>query len=220
MEDTMFTLAQIAAFTKQQCRDAAKWDAFLSQEEKDAITARMDVLTAPPAPTPFPKQDALTEAFEQWKAWDGVIKDLTAEARAGNHTYVVDPAEGPVTPKKQRKPRDPNAPKRERKQSDKERKPADGRPVVNGVEYRSFKAAADGLGLTAGMAQEDIDAKSWRRHLGVAAEVIFDTEKMHDGFKQRMIDGAAGKLPNWTGMDYTLIHPVTGEKWALPTAAK
>jgi hypothetical protein len=204
---------------KAEVKKALAFRFLLDDETAAALEARLKELDAPPEPTPFPKQDALTEAFQQWKAWGCVIKDLTAEARAGNHTYVVDPAEGTVTPKKQRKPRDPNAPKRERKQSEKERKPADGRPIVDGVEYRSFKAAADGLGLTDGMTQEEIDGKSWRRHLGVAADVIFDTVAMHDGFKQRMIAGAAGKLPNWAGMsNFTLIHPVTGERWALPAA--
>lgn len=67
----------------------------------DALNARM-LKFAPPAPTPFPKQAELNEAYAQWKSWGATIKTLTAEARAGNHTFTNGDGQT-VKPGKQRK---------------------------------------------------------------------------------------------------------------------
>lgn len=222
-----FTQEQIAAFDKAQCKALlSKFDGMLDDATKAALTARVEELVAPPAPTAFPKQDELTAAYEQWKAWGDVAKGLIAEAKAGNHTYTDNDGKT-VQPKKARKVRDPNAAPRQRKVntdgSPVERKSMS-RPVIGGVEYSSFEQAARALGQVGNLPEDEIKARSWRRHLKITAgDVVFTDATAHDSFKQRMIDGATKdpatnkvKLPNWAGMEvWTLVHPVTGERWNL-----
>ena len=53
----------------------------------EALNARL-LKFAPPAPTPFPRQTELTEAYAQIKIWSDTAKKLIKEARDGNHTFV------------------------------------------------------------------------------------------------------------------------------------
>ncbi len=83
----MFTPEQIGKMSKAEVKAAKNLDAFLSDDDRKNLDARWQALTAPPAPTPFPKQEELDEAYAQIKLWSDAAKGLIAEARQGNHTY-------------------------------------------------------------------------------------------------------------------------------------
>lgn len=98
----MFTPDQIGTMDKSQVKAARGLGSLLSEEDKTGLDARWTALTAPPAPTPFPRQEELDEAYAQIKSWSDAAKGLIAEARQGNHTYHK--ADGAVVkPSKQRK---------------------------------------------------------------------------------------------------------------------
>ena len=132
-----------------------------------------------------------------------------AEARKGNHTYLVDPKEGV---KGKRAPRAPRQP----------RKSSEVRTVMtltvkteDGHTFSSFRQAAEHLGLTAGLTAEKVNSTSWRRYIKDPVTVTFVDGEMFRGFRDSMADGAAGKLPNWAGMEnFTLVSP-DGETWKL-----
>lgn len=84
----MFTREIIDSMDKSQVKAARGLGSLLNDDDKTWLDARLAVLTAPPAPTPFPRQAELDKAYSEWKAWGKVIKDLHTEARAGNHSYV------------------------------------------------------------------------------------------------------------------------------------
>ena len=84
----MFTKTQIDGMSKAEVKAALNLAAYLSEDVLKMLNDRMVALTAPPTPTPFPKQSELDDAYEQFKAWGATIKTLTAEARTGNHTFT------------------------------------------------------------------------------------------------------------------------------------
>lgn len=207
-----FTAEQVAAMDKAQCKALlSKFDGMLDAATKKLLTARIEQLDKPADPTPFPRQSELTDAWSQWKYWGGEIKELVAEARKGNHTYVVDPKEGV---KGKRAPRTTRQPRKS--------KSSEVRTVMtltvkteDGEEHASFRAAAEHLGLTAGLTAEKVSATSWRRYIKDPITVKFVDGEMFRAFRDRMADGAAGKLPNWAGMEnFTLVSP-DGETWKL-----
>lgn len=205
----MFTQETINKMDKAQVAAALKLSGLLDAETVAKLNARKDALNAPADPTPFPRQSELTDAWSQWKAWGETIKELVTEARKGNHTYVVDPKEGV---KGKRAPRATRQP----------RKSSEVRTVMtltvkteDGEEHASFRAAAEHLGLTAGLTAEKVSATSWRRYIKDPITVKFVDEEMFESFRDRMAEGAAGRLPNWAGMEnFTLVSP-DGETWKL-----
>ena len=96
-------MERIAGMTKGQVQKAIQdiEDGLGNPAALEALNARM-LKFAPPAPTPFPRQADLDEAYAQWKAWGVTIRTLTAEARAGNHTFTNGDGEN-VKPGKRRK---------------------------------------------------------------------------------------------------------------------
>ncbi len=84
----MFTPDQIGTMDKSQVKAARGLGSLLSEEDKTGLDARWTALTAPPAPTPFPRQKELDEAYAQIKSWSDAAKGLIAEARQGNHTFT------------------------------------------------------------------------------------------------------------------------------------
>jgi len=65
------------------------------------------------------------------------------------------------------------------------------------------------------LSAEKINSVSWRRYIKEPVTVKFVDTAMFASFRDRMIDGAAGKLPNWAGMEnFTLVSP-DGETWKL-----
>ena len=127
----MFTREIIDGMDKSQVKAAKGLGSLLNDDDKTMLDARLAVLTAPPAPTPFPKQSQLDEAYAQLKAWSETIKGLHAEARAGNHTFTNGDGQT-VKPGKTRK--------------------ATSKPtasvvaiVIDGQSHKSFTAAAEAL---------------------------------------------------------------------------
>ena len=127
----MFTREIIDGMDKTQVKAAKGLGSLLNDDDKTMLDARLTVLTAPPAPTAFPKQSELDEAYAQWKAWGETIKALHTEARLGNHTYIRADGET-VKPGKTRK-----APVRTGKAT----------IVIGGTEYKSWTEAANGLNV-------------------------------------------------------------------------
>lgn len=84
----MFTPEAIAKFNKAETKAALALAAHLDENTVKTLNDRLAELTAPPAPSPFPRQAELDEAYSEWQAWGQTIKELHAAARAGNHTFV------------------------------------------------------------------------------------------------------------------------------------
>jgi len=207
----MFTQEMINKMDKAQVAAALKLAGLLDTETVAKLNARKDALAAPPAPTPFPKQAELTDAFENIAAWSEIAKALIKEARDGNHTWTDKDGEVKGT----RKERAKSAAGDKSKSSDD--KAVSGITVVteDGAEHASFRLTAEHLGLTSGLSAEKINSVSWRRYIKEPVTVKFVDTAMFASFRDRMIDGAAGKLPNWAGMEnFTLVSP-DGETWKL-----
>lgn len=141
----MFTPEQIGKMSKAEVKAARALDAFLSDDDKTGLDARWQALTAPPAPTAFPRQTELDEAYSEWQAWGQTIKELHAAARAGNHTFVK--ADGTTA-----------KPGRARKAAT--TKTGKAQIVIDGRVYTSWNKAADGENV-----RPDLDrgtARNWR----------------------------------------------------------
>ena len=148
----MFSKDMIDKMSKAEVKAAKNLDAFLSDDDRTMLDARWAALTAPPAPTAFPKQAELDEAYAQWKAWGETIKALHTEARLGNHTYHKADGET-VKPGKTRK-----APVKAGKAT----------IVIGGTEYKSWTEAANGLNV-----HPEYDhsvARNWRPLVMAATE--------------------------------------------------
>lgn len=141
----MFTAEQIGSMDKTQVKAAKGLGSLLSDDDKAMLDARLAVLTAPPAPTPFPRQAELDEAYAQWKAWGVTIKGLHAEARAGNHTYRNADGET-VKPGKQRKATTTTTGKAQ--------------IVIGANVYKSWSEAADGENVKPDLSRTV--ARNWR----------------------------------------------------------
>jgi len=207
----MFTQEVIDKMDKAQVAAALKLAGLLDSETVARLNTRKDALSAPPAPTPFPKQAELTDAFDNIAAWSEIAKALIKEARDGNHTWTD--KEGAV--KGTRKERAKKSVGDKSESSDGGR--VTGITVVteDGAEHASFRLAAEHLGLTAGLTAEKINSVSWRRYIEEPVTVKFTTNDMFESFADRMADGAAGRLPNWANMEnFTLVSP-DGETWKL-----
>lgn len=204
----MFTQETINKMDKAQVTAALRLSGLLDAETVAKLNARKDALNAPAERTPFPKQAELTDAFENIAAWSEIAKALIKEARDGNHTWIDQTG----TVKGTRKER---AASNKSKSSD--GKAISGITVVteDGAEHASFRLAAEHLGLTEGLTAEKINDTSWRRYIKEPVTVKFVDQAMFESFRDRMIEGQAGKLPNWKGMDnYTLIS-TDGDRWTL-----
>lgn len=205
----MFTQEMIDKMDKAQVAAALKLAGLLDTETVAKLNARKDALAAPPAPTPFPKQAELTDAFENIAAWSEIAKALIKEARDGNHTWTDEDGEVKGTRKERAKSTGGKSEGSDVKVS--------GITVVteDGAEHASFRLAADHLGLTSGLSAEKINSVSWRRYIEEPVTVKFVDKGMFESFADRMADGAAGKLPNWANMEnFTLVSP-EGETWKL-----
>ena len=141
----MFTPDQIGTMDKSQVKAARGLGSLLSEEDKTGLDARWTALTAPPAPTPFPKQEELDEAYAQIKSWSDAAKGLIAEARQGNHTYHK--ADGAVVkPSKQRKAAT--------------NKTGKAQIVIGERVYTSWSKAADGENVRPDLSRDT--ARNWR----------------------------------------------------------
>jgi len=200
----MFTQEMIDRMDKAQVAAALKLAGLLDAETVAKLNARKDALNAPAERTPFPKQAELSDAFENIAAWSEIAKALIKEARDGNHTWTD--AAGEV--KGTRKERAKKSAGDKSESSDGGR--VSGITVVteDGAEHASFRLAAEHLGLTTGLTAEKINSVSWRRYIQEPVTVKFADKAMFESFRDRMADGAAGKLPNWAGMEnFTLVPP-------------
>lgn len=205
----MFTQETINKMDKAQVAAALKLAGLLDAETVAKLNARKDALNAPAERTPFPKQAELTDAFANIAAWSEVAKALLKEARDGNHTWT-DQAGEVKGIRKQRAASD-------KSKSESSDDKVSGITVIteDGAEHAKFRLAAEHLGLTAGLTAEKINDTSWRRYIKEPVTVKFVEQAMFNSFRDRMIEGKAGKLPNWKGMEnYTLISP-DGETWKL-----
>ena len=204
----MFTQETINKMDKAQVAAALKLAGLLDADTVAKLNARKDALNAPAERTPFPKQAELTDAFDNIAAWSEIAKALIKEAREGNHTWTDQT--GQI--KGIRKERAAS-----NKSESSDGKTVSGITVVteDGAEHASFRLAAEHLGLTNGLTAEKINSVSWRRYIEEPVTVKFVDTAMFASFRDRMIDGAAGNLPNWANMEnYTLISP-DGETWKL-----
>ena len=140
----MFTRDMINGMDKAQVKAAKGLGSLLSDDDKAMLDARLAVLTAPPAPTPFPKQAELTDAYAQWKSWGATIKTLVGEARTGNHTFTNGDGET-VKPGKQRKASATTG---------------KAQIVIGANVYTSWSAAADGENVKPDLSRTI--ARNWR----------------------------------------------------------
>lgn len=124
----MFTREIIDGMDKSQVKAAKGLGTLLNDDDKAMLEARWTALTAPPAPTPFPKQAELTDAYAQLAAWAETIKTLHTEARAGNHTYIRGDGETVKAAKTRKAPV----------------KAGKATIVIGGNTYTSWQKAADG----------------------------------------------------------------------------
>lgn len=185
MPTITFTAAQVAAMDKKACKSMLRdLDAMLDDATKALLSARIEALDKPADPTPFPRQSELTEAWQQWQQWGATVKDLVTEARKGFHSYILDPKEGTVTPKRrQRKDGTGNNTKRG--------KAEDLQITVNGVDYDSWTAVCDALvpNLVADKAAAGTEKRNigWRAEAykaataqGATVKLTFKTEEKYD----------------------------------------
>lgn len=88
MELSQKAMERINGMTKGQVQRALAdiQDGIGNPAALDALLARM-LKFAPPAPTPFPRQAELDEAYAQIKLWSDTAKELIKEAKQGNYTY-------------------------------------------------------------------------------------------------------------------------------------
>lgn len=141
----MFTRDMINGMDKAQVKAAKGLGSLLNEDDKAMLDARLAVLTAPPAPTPFPKQAELDKAYAQWKSWGATIKDLIDEARTGNHTFTNGDG-ATVKPGKARKATTTTTGKAQ--------------IVIGAKTYTSWQKAADGENVKPDLSRTI--ARNWR----------------------------------------------------------
>jgi len=181
MPTITFTAAQVAAMDKKACKSMLRdLDAMLDDATKKLLTARIEQLERPADPTPFPRQTELTDAWRQWSAWGETVKELVGEARKGFHSYILNPREGTVTPKRQ-----------QRKNGTTRGKAEDLQITVNDVNYASWKDVCDAIypNLVADKAAAGVEKRNigWRAEAYKAAKeqratvkLVFRTEEKYD----------------------------------------
>lgn len=141
----MFTREIIDGMDKSQVKAAKGLGSILNDDDKTMLDARLAVLTAPPAPTPFPKQAELTDAYAQWKSWGATIKTLVSEARTGNHTFTNGDGETVKAAKTRKAPVTTEA------------KPV---MIVDGREYTAWRSIADEYKVRPHLPR---DGQNWRK---------------------------------------------------------
>lgn len=200
MTTITFTAAQVEAMDKKACKSMLRdLNAMLDDATKALLTARIEQLERPAEPTPFPRQSELTDAWQQWQQWGETVKELVTDARKGFHSYVLDPKEGTVTPKRHQRKDGTGGTTRG--------KAEDLQITVNGVDYDSWTAVCDALvpTLVEDKAAKGTEKRSigWRAEAYKAAKkteaTVVLTFKSAEKFKtyQDNQDDGLGWLPEW-----------------------